>query len=531
MNFNHLDQLARHEGGISRRLFTSYVAALSSVPWLGLSNQNRGTNKTKFSSNPFTLGVASGDPNHEGMVLWAKLAPKPLELNGGMPLDALTEVTWELANDEAITDIVQSGIAPATPHLGHTLHVETHGLEPDRWYFYRFRIGEYASPIGRTRTMPEDHVLSEKLRFAVTSCQNFEQGLYTAYEQMMADEPDLVFHLGDYIYEYAGNPQRIRTHVGPEIETLEQYRQRYNQYRTDPLLQKMHAHCPWWVTWDDHEFDNNCANEISEEKGIDKVSFLKRRAAAYQAYYEMMPLRASACPMGSDMKLYRSGKFGRLANFFVLDTRQYRTNQPNDDGNKPLNEGALNPENTMLGHQQRGWLKQSMIQSNSQWNVLAQQIMMGIANRQTKENGEPVYSMDQWPGYVNERNKLVRFLKERDISNPVVLTGDIHSNWVNELRVDDLQPDGPLIATEFVATSLSSGGNGEAKRSHHDLYLTNNPGVKFYNAERGYIICDVTPERWISHYRVVNDVLAPGGKTTTRTSFRVNAGYAKVHPV
>ena len=138
MDFNRLDQFARHEGGISRRLFTSYLAALSSVPWLGLHAEDKGTKASKFSTNPFTLGVASGDPNHEGMVLWTKLAPKPLEVNGGMPLDAFTEVTWEVARDEGMSEIVQSGMTLATPHLGHTLHVETHGLDSDRWYYYRF---------------------------------------------------------------------------------------------------------------------------------------------------------------------------------------------------------------------------------------------------------------------------------------------------------------------------------------------------------------------------------------------------------
>ncbi|MEM9281933.1 MAG: alkaline phosphatase D family protein [Verrucomicrobiota bacterium] len=529
MDFDCLDRFARHEGGISRRLFTSYLAALSSLPWIGSGSEGKGSNTSKFSGNPFTLGVASGDPNHEGMVLWTKLAPEPLELNGGMPLDAFNEVTWEVASDEGMRHIVQSGTVLATPHLGHTVHIETQGLDSDRWYWYRFRVNEYVSPVGRTRTMPDDNVMGEKLRFAVTSCQNFEQGLYTAYEQMRADDPDLVFHLGDYIYEYEGKPNRVRFHLGPEIETLEQYRQRYNQYRTDIHLREMHASCPWWVTWDDHEFDNNCASDISEDKGIDRIAFLKRRAAAYQAYYEMMPLRASACPMGPDMKLYRGGRFGRLAEFFVLDTRQYRTDQPNDDRNKPLNAAALNPANTMLGRRQRGWLQQSLIRSESRWNVLAQQIMMGMANRQTKENEEPIYSMDQWTGYAAERMELVRFLRDRGISNPIVLTGDIHSNWVNELCVNDLEPEGPPVAAEFVATSLSSGGNGEAKRSHHDLYLANNPGTKFYNAERGYILCEVTPDRWISHYKVVDDVLKPGGTTTVRESFQVNAGDASVH--
>ncbi|MEM7600047.1 MAG: alkaline phosphatase D family protein [Verrucomicrobiota bacterium] len=531
MDFTRLDQFVRHEGGLSRRLFSSYLATLSTVPWIGLRAEEKGTETTQFSSNPFTLGVASGDPDHEGMVLWTKLAPEPLELNGGMPLDAFTDVFWEVAKDESMKEVLQSGTALATPHLGHSIHVELQGLEPDRWYWFRFRVGDYDSPIGRTRTMPEDKVLAQNLRFAVTSCQNLEQGLYTAYEQMMADDPDLVFHLGDYIYEYKGIPNRVRLHVGPEIETLEQYRQRYNQYRTDPLLQKMHGHCPWWVTWDDHEFDNNCAGDISEEEGIDTIAYLKRRAAAYQAYYEMMPLRASACPVGPDMKLYRSGRFGRLANFYVLDTRQYRTDQPNEDRNKPLNEAALSPDNTMLGHLQRGWLQQSLIRSEARWNVLAQQVMMGMANRQTKENEPAVYSMDQWPGYANERIELMRFLQERRISNPVVLTGDIHTNWVNELRVNDLEPEGKPVATEFVATSLSSGGNGQVQRSYHDLYRANNPGTKFYNAERGYILCELTPDRWVSHFKVTDEVQKPGGKTTVRASFAVEKGDARVQSV
>lgn len=531
MNFDHLDLFARHEGGMSRRLFTSYLAGLSSIPWIGLAADAAGSQVSRFASNPFTLGVASGDPDHEGMVLWTKLAPEPLELGGGMPQGAFTEVTWEVATDEAMADVVQSGTALATPHLGHTLHIETRGLEPGHWYWYRFRVDEYASPIGRTRTMPRDHDLPERLRFAVTSCQNFEQGLYTGYQQMRDDDPDLVFHLGDYIYEYSGKPNRVRRHIGPEIESLEQYRQRYNQYRTDTDLQQMHAHCPWVVTWDDHEFDNNCAGDISEQKGVDKISYLKRRAAAYQAYYEMMPLRASACPLGPDMKLYRRARCGRLAEFLVLDTRQYRTDQPNGDGNKPLSDAARAAGNTLLGHKQKGWIYQSMLRSESRWNVLAQQVMMGMVNRQYKEGQPAVYSMDQWPGYVAERMELVRFLQERHISNPVVLTGDIHSNWANEIRVDDLKPKGPPVATEFVTTSLSSGGNGLAHRAHSDLYQKNNPGVKFYNAERGYLLCDVTPQHWTTHYKVTDDILKPGGTTTVRASFRVNAGDATVHPV
>lgn len=531
MNFENLDELARHQGGLNRRLFTSFLASLSALPIVGLSSCAGAKQLSSFKENPFTLGVASGDPDHEGMVLWTKLAPKPLQLDSGMPINAFVEVSWEVASDENMKSIIQSGTALATPHLGHSVHVETKGLDPDRWYWYRFNVGQYESIIGRTRTMPLDHVMPDKMRFAVTSCQHWESGLFTAYEQMLEDDVDLVFHLGDYIYEYAGKDKRVRKHIGPEIKNIAQYRQRYAQYRTDPSLQKMHAHCPWWLTWDDHEFDNNCAGDISEEKGVDKISYLKRRAAAYQAYYEMMPLRTSSMPMGPDMKLYRKARFGQLADFLVLDTRQYRTDQPNGDHNKPLNEDAYNPNNTLLGKTQKGWMYKSLIQSESRWNVLTQQVMMGMVNRQRSDGKAAIYSMDQWPGYASEKMAIMRFLAERNISNPVVLTGDIHSNWVNELRVDDFKMDSKLVATEFVTTSLSSGGNGSEALKSAETYKSNSPFVKFFNAERGYILCELTPEKWVSHYKVIDQVTKLGGKTSIRASYQVNSGSPQVHKI
>ena len=531
MNFENLDKMAQHQGGLNRRLFMSFLATLSSLPALGLAACASVKKFSDFKENPFTLGVASGDPDHEGMVLWTKLAPKPLQLDSGMPLDAYSEVSWEVASDENMKKIVKSGDVLASPQLGHSIHVETKGLKSDSWYWYRFRVGQYESPIGRTRTMPEDNVMPDKLRFAVTSCQNFEQGLFTAYEQMIQDNVDLVFHLGDYIYEYKGKSNHTRKHLGPEIENLAQYRQRYAQYRLDPLLQKMHAQCPWWLTWDDHEFDNNCAGDISEQKGVDKVSYLKRRAAAYQAYYEMMPLRTSALPVGPDMKLYRKASFGRLADFLVLDTRQYRTDQPNGDRNKPLSADSKNPNNTLLGKTQKGWMYKSLIQSESRWNVLTQQVMMGMVNRQRSDGKAAIYSMDQWPGYSSEKMAIMKFLSERKVSNPVVLTGDIHSNWVNELRVDDFKMDSKLVATEFVTTSLSSGGNGSKAESSANKYKANSPFVKFFNAERGYVLCEITPDKWVSHYKVIDEVLKPGGKTTIRASYQVNSGNPQVHKI
>jgi alkaline phosphatase D len=223
------------------------------------------------------------------------------------------------------------------------------------------------------------------------------------------------------------------------------------------------------------------------------------------------------------MRLYRRAAFGRLAEMLVLDTRQYRTDQPNNDRRSPLNDAARDQRNSMLGRRQKGWLYQKLIKSRATWNVLAQQVMMGMVG--FGEAGQEFrYSMDQWPGYLAERMELVRFLAERKVPNPVVLTGDIHSNWVNELRVDDRRLETEPVATEFVTTSISSGGNGPEKPRGLETILTRNPFVRFHNGERGYVRCIVTPARWQADYMVVDDVEQPGGKVFPRASFVVEAG-------
>jgi alkaline phosphatase D len=525
------DALGRRAGTpwrrVSRRQWLAHAAALESIPLL--ARASFAVDAPAFPHDPFTLGVASGDPDASSVVLWTRLAPRPLEPDGGMPPEPVN-VRWEMATDEAFRRVVASGIAPATPPLGHSVHVEVPGLAADRWYWYRFHAGDATSPVGRTRTCPEPGVLPQRLRFAVTSCQNYEQGLFTAYARMAQDDLDLVCHLGDYIYEYeAGRNGTVRTHAGPEITTLGGYRVRHAQYRADPLLHGMHAACPWLVTWDDHEFDNNYADDVSEETGVDATAFLERRANAYQAYYEAMPLRSASRPQGADMRLYRRTRFGDLADFLVLDTRQYRDDQPNGDRRSPLNDAAVDPARSMLGRTQKSWLCGELLTSRATWNVLAQQVMMGLVGFRKGE--DPLgYSMDQWPGYATERAELLRFLRERRIANPVVLTGDIHSAWANALRVDDRRADEPPVATEFVATSLSSGGNGPERPAGLDQILADNPGVRFHNGERGYIRCEVTPAAWRSDFMVVDDVLRPGGRTFPRASFVVTAGDPRVQP-
>ncbi len=518
---NDLERVWKRENGMSRRFWLGYCSALAAIPLVGRQVEGRVVTRPKFDVNPFMLGVASGDPTPEGVVLWTRLAPKPLEPYGGMNTD-LIEVSWVVAEDANLTKVVAQGKTLATPQLGHSVHVEVDGLRPDRFYHYRFRAGDAESPVGRTRTMPAADALPDRLKFAFASCQHFETGYYTAYDDMIRQAPDLVFHLGDYIYEGKGSEGKLRKHAGDEIKSLEDYRIRHAQYRFDAALQGMHAVCPWMVTWDDHELDNNYAGEISEEKGVTPVELLKRRANAYQAYYEMMPLRRSSLPTGPDMKLYRTVTYGRLAEFSVLDTRQYRSDQPNDDKASPLNEAARDEKASMLGTKQRNWLMSKLIDSQSVWNVLAQQVMMGV-NTVSRDEIEK-FSMDQWPGYLAERNALLSFMKDRRIPNPVVLTGDIHSNWVNDLRPEERQFDTPIVATEFVGTSISSSGDGTAEPPYLELLYSRNPGVKYFNAQRGYVLCTVTAENWKAEYRIAEKVTTPGAPVETKAAFIVEEG-------
>ncbi|MDG3004830.1 alkaline phosphatase D family protein [Paludisphaera mucosa] len=527
-DLSELFSAARAEGRVSRRLFLAYGAALSSLPLLGARAEAR-SRRASFAADPFSLGVASGEPTEGGVVLWTRLAPSPLDPDGGMPPEAV-EVAWELATDDGMREIVRSGKAVASPQLAHSVHVEAEGLQPDRWYWYRFRAGDAVSPVGRTRTAPAADAAPERLRFAFASCSHYEQGYFTAYRRLAEEDLDLAFHLGDYIYEGSGRDALVRKHAGPKLRTLADYRIRHAQYKTDPDLQAAHARCPWVVTWDDHEFENNYAAGVSEKAGVDPVEFLEQRARAYQAYYEAMPLRPSSLPHGPHMKLYRTVPFGRLATFQVLDTRQYRTDQPNDDRASELNELALSPKNTILGAEQADWLKAALLRSTGTWNVLAQQVMMGMVHRSRTPGGPELYSMDQWPGYAVERMKLVEFLADRRVPNPVVLTGDIHSNWVNDLRVDDRKPEGAVVAAEFVGTSITSGGDGSPQVEGLDGLLAANPCVRFHNRQRGYVLCTLTPKSWVSDYRIVEKVKSPGAPAKTLKSFAVEAGKPGVQP-
>lgn len=509
--------------GWSRRQFLTASGALAAWPLLAGPATGLVQAHARLKATPFSLGVASGDPLPEGVVLWTRLATDPLQPGGGM-LRENVQVDWEVAHDEAFTQIAAKGSAVATPDLGHAVHVEVQGLVPDRWYFYRFRAAGEISPVGRTRTAPAFDTLPDRLRYVFASCQHYEQGLYTSWKHAANEDLDLIAHLGDYIYEYGTGTRQtlVRHHTGREIESLDDYRTRHAQYKTDGYLQAAHAKCPWIVTWDDHEFDNNYANDVSEERNIDPAKFLARRAAAYQAYYENLPLRSAQLPQGPNMQLYRHVRFGRLAEFAVLDTRQYRTDQPCGDGNKPLCPAALDEKATLMGARQEQWFYDALTNSRGLWNIVAQQVMMARADR--KGGSEVTYSMDQWPGYEANRQRMLRFFARNPQRNPVVITGDIHSNWVNDLQVDESDERSPAVAAEFVGTSISSGGDGKDASSTFAAIRSDNPFVKYHNQERGYVSCELTHKTYTAHYRTVPFVREPDAPLQTRKSFVVEAG-------
>jgi alkaline phosphatase D len=477
-----------------------------------------------LSTDPFTLGVASGDPDHDGFVLWTRLAPTPLAEDGlgGMPNRAVP-VRWELAADERFRRVVRRGTAVARPQAGHSVHVELNGLQPGREYFYRFHAERHTSPVGRTRTAPAPWASGGKLVMAFASCSQFEHGYFTAYRRLAEEDPDLVLHLGDYQYEYTkgsynipgGNP---RDHEGPETVTLANYRQRHAQYKSDPDLQAAHRVAPWVVVFDDHEVDNNWADEVYERPDIPQPDFLARRAAAFQAYYENMPLRRTSIPRGIDLQLYRRIRWGRLANFHMMDTRQYRDDQACGDGTRDC-PAALDPARSITGAEQERWLIDGFRRSEARWDVLGQQVFFG--QRDTDAGPAKFTSMDSWDGYVGSRDRITRGWVEAKVRNTLVLTGDVHAHWATDLKLDYDDPTSRTVGSELVCSSITSGGNGADSATGSHPYFPHNPHLKFHNNQRGYVLTRFTEREFTADFKVLPHVTTPGAPVHTRASFVV----------
>jgi alkaline phosphatase D len=481
----------------------------------------------------FTLGVASGCPRPDSVVLWTRLL--------GADLPERLPVAWELARDEGFREIAASGVALAEGATAHSVHVDVTGLAPGRWYWYRFGALGGRSSVGRTRTAPAVGAV-EALQFAIASCQRWDHGHYAAWRHMADERLDLVLFLGDYIYESAPAPasvKRVRSHGGTgAATTLQQYRDRYAQYKADPALQRMHAAAPWIMVWDDHEVENDYANDQGQALDAD---FPARRAAAYQAYWEHLPFPAALRPRSPDMRIFERYDWGRLARIHAIDDRQYRDPQACPRSGRggastvtPKDCPALlDPRRTLLGAQQERWLADGWSARHG-WNLLAQQTLMARfswrepALREVPDVPGGLYWTDGWDGYPAARARLLESAVARKAGNVVVLGGDVHANYVADLKLDYDDAESPVVATEFCGTSITSEGMAQSRIA---AALPFNPHIRYGRAgEHGYTRFTLGAKTLQAQLRVVDDVLDPASAIRTAAGFVVEAGTPGARP-
>lgn len=474
-------------------------------------------------TDPFTLGVASGDPAPGGVVLWTRLAPHPLADDGlgGMP-DRDVAVEWQVAEDEGFRRVARAGRATARAQDAHSVHVEVDGLRPGAEYFYRFRAGGHISPAGRTRTAPAPGTAAP-LTFAAASCAYYEHGYFTAYRRLAERHPDLVLHLGDYLYEDAAGDEAtlpiVRRHTPGKCQTLADYRRRHAQYRTDPDLRAAHAAAPWAVIWDDHEVENNWAGDVP---GTKVPGFPARKRAAIRAYYEHMPLRPSAFRREGRIGLTRRLDWGGTAALHLLDTRQYRSDQPCDDGLRAGCDERLDERRALLGPAQLRWLEAGLRGSGARWNVLAQQVF--LAQHDLRLGPGQEMALDGWDGYAAERGRLLDALRSSGARNPVVLTGDVHVAHACDLRADFDDPDSARVGVELVATSIASDGDGYSDPVENAAVRAENPHIAFVDQRRGYVLAKIGPGELRAEFHALPYITREGAEATVAAAFTVPDG-------
>ncbi len=495
-----------------RRALLGAMAALAAAPSIAVDTHAR------TDADPFALGVASGDPNMDGFVLWTRLVgPRADTL-----MAAAVPVRYEIATDPQFRAIVRHGRGAARPERAHAVHVEIAGLSEGRTYWYRFHALGATSPVGRAVTVPR---IAETLRLAVTSCQHWEQAWFAAYRDIVAAAPDLILQLGDYIYEqsYPDMP-RIRTFGAPEPRDLAGYRGRHALYKTDPDLQAAHRACPWIVTWDDHEVLNDYAG-LANREGLPPAVFAPRRAAAYQAYFEHMPIRPSLWRGRSRPRLYRGLDWGALASLSVLDTRQYRSTPPCSAPDVARNVrieacgDAVDPSRTIMGSGQERWLSRRLADERRPWTLIAQQVFFAPL---WLDSGRTATFSDQWDGYAANRARLLTELQRPAVANPVILSGDVHSFWVNDLQADDGKPVGSEIVTSALgAASPPAGRFGDVSR--------NNPHIRFHDLRHaGWVKIDIGRSVLRAELRGMEDRSNADGGVKILGSFVMDAGVRKI---
>lgn len=479
-----------------------------------------------FWSNPFRLGVASGAPAEDGFVLWTRLVSTQLSETESVVVD------WELFDEADPEEVIQQGQAIALAELAHSVHVEVAGLAPDQWYGYRFRVAGYQSQQGRARTLPVATAAVTSMRFAFASCQRYEDGYYAAYRHMRQQQPDFVCFVGDYIYEYGSRAGAPRPHTLRRIRDLQGYRERYALYKSDPDLQAMHAQCPWLVTWDDHEVENNYFSAQSTE-GRGDISTL--RAAAYQAFYEHMPLRASSLIEGIEglikhgcLQLYQSYDFAGLARFYLLDNRQYRAEplcgESPSDGIAAVCNDDSKEYRTMLGSAQERWLAQEFATksaSGQQWHFVVQQTRFTPANYHVGQGNN--FNRDSWDGYPAAREQLLSSMRQSKHKNMMVIGGDIHQNWVARVHADPYNVESEVVATEFTGTSITS--RSRATPAGMRRHLRRNPHLAYANAAyRGYGLVDISAAKVQVTLYAVDAIEQPDSSVSVLAKFEVPSG-------
>lgn len=521
--------------GISRRAFLGGAAATGVLAACSGGGNGSATTTTaapptttvpvpRLSGDPFTLGVASGDPTDSAVVLWTRLAPQALQPGGGMaPVDA--PVRWQVAVDDGFGDVVAEGIAIASPELAHTVHVDVTGLDPGREYAYRFRIGDHESPVGRTLTMPAPGETPERFVLGQVACAQWGDGFYAGYRDLAQSGVDLVVCLGDYIYERGGEDARPGQITAL---TLDDYRHLYALHRSDEDLRRAHEAAPWAVTWDDHETSNDYAGDTPSEgsESRNPHELLRRRAAAYQAWWEHMPVRFDP-PTGPELAIYRDLDIGGLARLHLLDTRQYRTGLECPDAVGAIGmrcAASTAPTTTFLGEDQEAWIAASLAEGERVWDVLGNSVV--LHQWRFGPGDDVIWNLDQWDGFPTARDRMLDALVGA-VGDVVVLTGDVHSSWVADVKADFDDPGSDRLGTELVTPGVTSIGDDIVPVL--PVISSNSPHVRYAEAEhRGWLRHEVTPDAWHAEFHHVEDSTRPRSPVRVTSRWAIEPGRAVV---
>ncbi len=517
---------------VNRRHLLATAAKLAAVAMMPISLGVKATDKVKFVDYPFKLGVASGDPLPDGFVIWTRLAPVPMDPLATQQTPII--VKWYVAEDRKGKKVVKSGASIAYPQNAHSVHVEVSGLDANKEYFYYFISGENKSQVGRVYTLPLLGESTNEFLFAIASCQSFTDGHYAAYRDLVAQDPKLVIHTGDYIYEqdWMGG---VRSIPISEAHSLDEYRLLYSQYKQDLSLQAAHANSAWLLIWDDHEVDNDWAGDYSQEKTTFD-QFVKRKSAAFKAYFENMPLRLAAKPQKNSLKLYRRTVVGDLLQFDLLDCRQYRNTpaclkKPSFLRRyKAICDEAKSSERSFLGKEQEAWLMRGIGHFDTKWNAIIQTTLM--APFDFLHGNSQAYDMDGWDNYTKSRQRILDKISQVRPSNPIAFGGNIHANYAGVINTVALDNNSTPLMSEFVCTSITSGGGGEDRYRDTINQFAENPFARYFdNRKRGYLLCHANKERLQVTLRAVDNINDPHSASSTLDTLVVEDGVVDIKKI